>query len=163
MTAITHSAVLPPASEEMLGKIRLLEDKVLERVQTDFVTEHVFHAGMYARTVRIPAGILFTSVLIKRATLLVTHGELLVLSPEGDRWIGWYGYHVVPADAGRKQVYVAQTPVEITMIFPTASQTVAEAEAEFTDEGENLLSRTMGNDIVRTDTPCLESPQLPLS
>lgn len=151
MTLLSQAATLPPASHEMLGKVRKLEDKILEHVQTEFVTEHVFHAGMYARTVRIPQNIIFTSVLIKRATLLITHGDLLVLA--GDRWVAWYGYHVVSAEAGRKQVYVAQSPVELTMVFPTLATTVEQAEAEFTDETESLLSRKQENDIVVT--PCL--------
>lgn len=154
-------AALPATSHEQIEKIRRLEEKVREAPQCEIVTEHVFHAGMYARTVRMKANIVFTSALIKRATLLIANGDLFVMAGEGFARIN--GYNVIPAAAMRKQVYVTAGDVELTMIFPTEASTVEEAEAEFTDETDTLLSRTMENDIVSTENPCLESQPLPRS
>jgi hypothetical protein len=58
---------------------------------------------------------------------------------------------VLPAAAGRKQAFLAQADSHITMIFATAARSVAEAEREFTDEADNLVSRRAGgNRIVIT-------------
>ena len=137
---------IPATSEETIDKIRLIEDEIRNHEQIEFRTEHVFHAGMYARTVRIPAGNLFTSVLIKCPTLIILNGVCDVLS--GDSGVLIEGYNVIPAGAGRKTVYFTRTDIELTMIFPSSAKTVEEAESQFTDEVESLLSRTNNDDIV---------------
>lgn len=145
------NAHLPATGEDVLVKIKLLEEKIGDLKQIQFRTEHVFHAGMYARTIRIPPATAFISVLIKRATLLILRGTCDILC--GERMIRFQGYNVIPADAGRKTVYFTRTAVELTMIFPSNAKTVEEAEAEFTDEAESLMSRTQENDIVVTEIP----------
>ena len=52
------------------------------------------------------------------------------------------------ARAGRKQIFVTRKPTVITMIFRTDAQTVEQAEAEFTDEAELLMSRQSDSDLV---------------
>jgi hypothetical protein len=59
----------------------------------------------------------------------------------GENWMELEGYNVLPASAGRKQVFVSVSDVVITMVFPTKATTVEAAEAEFTDEAAMLLSR----------------------
>ena len=146
---------IPPTSEENIEKVRIAEEIIRGHAQIEFCTEHVFHAGMYARTVRIAPHVVFTSVLIKRPTLLVTRGSYEMLA--GDRWVAVDGYNVLQASAGRKQIYRTITEVEMTMIFPTKATNVADVESEFTDETESLLSRKLENDIVITGVPaCLE-------
>jgi len=151
MNLATQPAILS-TTPETISKIKVIEEKIRARKQIEFATEHVFHAGMYSRTVRIPAGVLFTNVLIKCPTLLIIHGEIAVSVTENE-WIEFNGYNVCPGSAGRKQIYMTLSDVEMTMIFPTNAKTVEEAEAEFTDEADMLLSRSQENDIVRT---CLE-------
>jgi hypothetical protein len=154
-----HNTAFPATDGETVEKIESLESRIREHAQIEFVTEHAFHAGMYARTVRIPAGVVFTTVLIKIPTLLVINGTCDVLC--GRTGFRVTGYHVLSAVAPRKQVYITRSAVELTMIFPTQARTVEEAEAEFTDEGDSLLSRVNENDIVVTEAACLESqPQL---
>jgi hypothetical protein len=111
----------------------------MQEPQVAIATEHILHAGMYTRTVRVAAGILFTSALIKRTTILIAHGRVNVVLNNGVAELE--GYNVIPASAGRKLVFLTLGAVEITMIFPTAAKTVEEAEAEFTDEADHLLSR----------------------
>jgi hypothetical protein len=89
--------------------------------------------------VRVPAGVVITGALIKVATLLVAHGAAIVYV--GDEPLHLSGHTVLPASAGRKQAFVALSDVHLTMIFPTNARTVAEAEAQFTDEPELLASR----------------------
>jgi hypothetical protein len=112
--------------------------------QVELPVEHAFHAGMYARTLRLPQDIVVTGSLMKVPTLLVFHGHAMVLA--GDEWVEICGYGVLTGDAGRKQVVVTRSSVEVTMIFPTQAKTVDEAEREFTDEFEKLMSRKGGRD-----------------
>jgi hypothetical protein len=87
----------------------------------------------------MPPGVVLMGALIKRPTLVIVVGTAHVYV--GDKWERLAGYKVLPASANRKQIFVSVSPVVITMIFPTSAKTVEEAEAEFTDEAELLLSR----------------------
>jgi len=142
---------LPATSPENVAKIKLAEEIIRGRSQIEFCTEHVFHAGMYARTVRIAAHVVFTSVLIKLPTLLISQGSYEVLS--GDHWVRYDGYNVLCGSAGRKQIYRTLTEIELTMIFPSEASSVEDAEREFTDESEILLSHKLENDIVVSGVP----------
>jgi hypothetical protein len=51
------------------------------------------------------------------------------------------GYNVFSAAAGRKMAFVALSNTSMTMLFATQAKTVAEAEAEFTDEVDMLMTR----------------------
>lgn len=143
---------LPPVQAGLLENLRALQEKMRERPQIHPQMEHVLHAGMYARTCRLDAGVAIVSVLIKIPTMLIVRGGAHVFA--GDRWYRIEGYQCMPASAGRKQVYVTFEPTEITMVFPSRARTVEEAEAEFTDEAAALLSRRQdqqnngGGDVV---------------
>jgi hypothetical protein len=114
--------------------------------QVHLRTEHVLHAGMYARTVRIKAGVLFTSVLIKVPTMVTVNGKCRVSAGEGSRDLE--GYNVLPACAGRKMIYLTFEDTDITMVFPSNAKTIEEAERQFTDDAEMLLSRQCDDDVV---------------
>lgn len=131
--------MLPAAPAEVLAQIVAIEKKMRGLDQIHPQMEHVLHAGMYARTCRLDAGVAIVSVLIKIPTMLIVHGGAFVFA--GDRWYKITGYQCMPASARRKQVYVTFEPTEITMVFPSEARTVAEAEREFTDEADSLLSR----------------------
>lgn len=122
-----------------IAKVYEIESLALAMPQVDIATQHVFHAGMYARTIMIPAGVMLTGALIKIATMLIVQGDAIVYI--GDRSIELKGYHVVPASAGRKQAFVAMADTYLTMIFPTDATEIADAEDEFTDEADMLMSR----------------------
>lgn len=134
----SHTAI-PPMTNEQVDKVRALEAEAAKFPQVELETQHLLHAGMYARTIMIPAGVMITGALIKRATTLIVAGSTTVFV--GDKTIDLHGYHVMAGSAGRKQVFLAHADTWLTMIFPTGAQTVEEAEAEFTDEVDNLLSR----------------------
>ena len=127
-------------SPRAIDNVRRLEEMALTCPQVLIETDHTFHAGMYARTIIIPAGVVLTGALIKIATLLIVSGDALVYVEDGPP-LELRGYNVLPAAAGRKQAFVAQTDVSLTMIFPTQAKTVEEAEEEFTDEADRLFSR----------------------
>lgn len=142
------AAQLPAMAPADIDKVRALEAEVLQAPQVDIPTRHVLHGGMYARTIRIPAGVLLTGALIKIPTVLVLDGDVTVFV--GTKTIRLEGRHVLPASAGRKQAFLAHADTELTMLFPTHATTVEEAEAEFTDEADRLMSRHGGNDICTT-------------
>ena len=149
------SEALPATPPEIIEKIIQIESRMRPNEHTlQADTEHVLHAGMYARTIRVAAMMAFTSVVVKIPTMLIVNGECCVLA--GDRWHQLEGYNIIPASAGRKQIYVTLGPTEITMIFPTDAKTVEEAEAEFTDEAESLLTRRQSGDLVTItgENPC---------
>jgi hypothetical protein len=128
--------------DEAIAKVRALENAALQMPQIKIDTHHILHGGMYSRTIMIPAGVLLTGALIKKATLLVVNGDAWVYI--GDQTKRVCGYAVYAASAHRKQAFVAVADTILTMIFPTSAKTVAEAEAEFTDETDLLMSRQEG-------------------
>lgn len=130
---------LPAMSADDVGKVGRLEEHLRSLDQVQIETTHHFHAGMYARTVRIPEGVIITGALIRIATLLIVSGHATAFV--GGESIELCGYNVLPASAGRKQVFFAHADTYLTMLFPTSATTVEEAEAEFTDETELLVSR----------------------
>lgn len=127
-----------------IDRIRQLEAALLTLPQIDIKTEHVIHGGMYARTIRIPAGVVVTGTLIKIATVMIVSGHALISTDDDPITVA--GYQVIPASAGRKQACAAVTDTEVTMIFPTHARTVEDAEREFTDEHDLLFSHS-GNSV----------------
>ena len=141
--------MLPATTPELLEKIGALEAELVGQEPCELPTEHLIHAGMYVRTIAMPKEMVLTGALIKRATVVIVTGSAALLA--GREWLRLDGYNVIPASAGRKQVFVSYSPVIITMLFPTQAKTVEEAEAEFTDECDRLLSRRQdANSVVIT-------------
>lgn len=123
-----------------ISKVRLLETAARAQPQVSVQTDHVIHAGMYARTVFLAAGTMITGALVKRATLLIVAGEASIYVGT-DEPLHVSGYAVLRAAAGRKQAIIAITHTYLTMLFPTEVRTVEDAEREFTDEPDILMSR----------------------
>lgn len=131
--------VILPMSFDGIEKVRQLEAEAMNMPQENVETIHTFHAGIYARTVKIPAGVVITGVLVKIPTLLIVSGNVVMFSDKEPRELN--GYHVFSAFSGRKQAFVAKSETYLTMLFPTKAETVEEAEAEFTDETHLLVTR----------------------
>lgn len=131
--------LLPASSARALALAVDLERELRVRPQLELETHHFLHAGVYARTIRLLAGTIVTGALVKIPTVLIVSGDVMVTI--GDEEVRISGYSVLPAAAGRKQSFVALAETHLTMTFATAAKTVAEAEAEFTDETHLLLSR----------------------
>lgn len=139
MAELTTTEQIAPMSPAAVAKVRALESAALQRPQVPIETLHTFHAGLYARTITIPAGVLLTGALIKIPTLLIFNGDAIVYGEGGGQRLT--GYHVLSASAGRKQAFCALADTQLTMVFATDALTVEAAEAEFTAEAELLLSR----------------------
>lgn len=140
---------LPTMTDDAIEQVKAFESQVLVAPQSDLFTHHVIHAGMYVRTIRLPAGDVLTGACIKIPTVVTVCGDVDVYTGEGV--LRLQGYNVLPARQGRKQAFYAHADTYISMAFPTRAHTVAEAESEFTDECEALMSRLGENEIVIGD------------
>lgn len=141
MLSVTENRIISMQQAD-IDKVGRLADVCLRMPQVNIETSHLFHAGMYARTIMIPEGTTLTGALIKIATLLIVSGEVLVYT--GDDTVGLRGYNVLAASKNRKQAFYALTDTWMTMMFPSDVSTVADAEMEFTSEPELLMSRKFG-------------------
>jgi hypothetical protein len=130
-----------PATPEHVQKMLVdVRDAIIASgEEVEIPVEHFLWAGMYSRTIRVPAGKTIWGALIKIPTTVIVHGHTRVLV--GEEVEVMTGYNVIQAGPGRMQVFVAVSDIEITMMFATSAQTVEEAEREFTDEYEQLQSR----------------------
>jgi len=143
---VLHCSALPKLTADQINRISDFEKLSLEQPQVDIPTHHMLHAGMYARSIVLRAGVILTGALIKIATILIIDGHLKACI--GDDVIEFEGYHVLPGSAGRKQVFYAITDTNMAMLFPTKAKTVEEAEREFTDDAERLMSRNSKNNHI---------------
>ena len=139
MTPACTQGLIAPMSDVDINKVRRLESLLLTAPQIEIHTSHVIHGGMYARTIRIPAGAVLTGALIKIPTLLIINGHATVFI--NGTGVDIKGYHVLAASAGRKQVFVAHEDTDVTMCFPTSATRIEDIEAQFTDEADMLFSR----------------------
>jgi hypothetical protein len=126
-------------SADAIAKVDEFQRQLLEQPQVRICTLHTLHAGVYSRTVRIPAGCAIAGVVVKISTLLIVRGSATVY--DGAAPVTVTGYAVLPASAGRKQAFLAHEDTDITMVFATEASSVEEAEDLFTDEGYSLASR----------------------
>lgn len=142
-------AALPPSTPAGLALVQRIGQMIAAAPQIDIATHHVLHAGIYSRTIRIPAGGVLEGALVKIPTTLVIHGHATVLMGDGEEAVV-HGYVVLAASAGRKQAFIAHADTHITMSFRTQARSVQEAEREFTDQADALMSRAGQNIVVIT-------------
>lgn len=149
MNAVVIPSQLPASTPQGVALVQRIDEKVKAAPQVPIATHHVLHAGVYTRTIRIPAGTVLVGALIKIPTTLVVCGRASVLLGDGQEALV-DGYQVLAASAGRKQAYIAHADTHVSMSFRTQARTVEEAEREFTDEADSLMSRTGENTVVIT-------------
>ena len=142
MNIVVAENHVPAMRDEDIAKVRELEARLLAMPQVPIGTEHVLHGGLYARTIRIPEGVVLTGVLVRVPTLLIFDGHATVNL--GGEAVALTGHHVLAASAHRRQAFLAHADTQLTMVFATQAKTVAEAEDEFTAEADLLLSRHPG-------------------
>lgn len=138
--------ILGAMSPSAVATVTQFEDEVLKLPQVQIDTQHAFHAGMYARTIKMAKDVILTGALIKIPTMLILNGDALVYREDGAH--RYTGHHVLLGAAGRKTAFVALEDTYLTMVFPSEAKTVEEAEAEFTDDADRLMSRQV--DAVNT-------------
>lgn len=136
---ISQADMIRSMSVEAIDKVRALEDITGEMAQADISTWHVLHGGMYSRTIEIKAGVILTGALVRVPTVLVISGDVSFFAD--DREVRVKGYAVIPASPNRKQAFIAHEDTWLTMSFTTQATTVEDAENEFTEEADRLMSR----------------------
>jgi len=136
---VANNGKINAMSVSAIAKVNALIEVVKDMPQELIHTHHVIHGGMYARTVLIKAGCVAAGSLMKVPTILVINGDVTVFG-DGDSF-RLTGFHVLPASAHRKQAVFANEDTAVTMLFTTKVKTIAEAEDEFTDEADQLMSR----------------------
>ena len=139
MDMVTTGNRIPAMSDDAIAKVNALAEYSRQFEQSKIETHHAIHGGMYSRTMAIKAGEMLTGALIKIPTMLVINGDVTVFADNESFRLT--GFHAIPASANRKQAFIAHADTAMTMIFKTDATTVAQAENEFTDEAEFLMSR----------------------
>lgn len=133
-------------SREDIEKIRGIREALKEELvanpnaEVEIPCEQHLHAGFYSRTIFIPKDTVAVGVTILKDTQLVISGH--VLMNDGTHVVEIDGYRVLECKAGRAQIARTLEDTYMTMSFATDAKTVREAEDEFTDEPEQLLTRT---------------------
>lgn len=135
---------LPALDDGDRALVGRFEAVLLQQPQVRLETRHTLHAGMYARTLIVPAGIVCTGAHITRATLLIVDGDASLFVGGEERARRYTGRHVLTGQPGRKQVLLAHAETHVTMVFPTDAACIEDAEDEFTDEAPRLGSRRQG-------------------
>lgn len=136
---LVRAAPLPPVTEEQNAAFEDLVSQVNEMPPVEIRTVHHLHAGIYSRTVYVPAGAVVVGLTIKCATQLIGCGHFQIT--DGGSTKEFKGFHVFDGSPGRRAAVAALTDSAFTMLFATDAKTVEEAENEFTDEPERLASR----------------------
>ena len=75
MTELATIRPIGAMRAEQIAQVQALEAALLDLPQVEVQTQHVFHAGLYGRTITMPPGAVLTGALIKRSTLLIVAGQ----------------------------------------------------------------------------------------
>lgn len=110
-------------------------------------TFHLFHAGMYHRTILVPKGREVVGAMLRRATTLVVCGDAAILAAEPIRV---KGYAVLAGLEGRQTGLVTYEDTWFTMIVPTSHTTVEAIDAEMVEAGQPLFAHKFHNVVVNT-------------
>jgi hypothetical protein len=145
MFNVSSQAILPPMSKEDIDIAYMAQEAIGKEEQVHVETNSVIHDGVYYRTIKLIAGTVAVGALIKVPTVLIVSGTVKVFV--GNTVYNVSGYEVFQGEANRKQVAHAITDTYMTMCFKTDAKTIDEAEKEFTDEYEILISRKQGGEL----------------
>jgi hypothetical protein len=139
MTCDVAIAEIPPTTAEELAQLKPGIEKMMEAPQVEIKTKSFIHAGIYCRTCMVPKGVALAGALIKIPTVVTVSGDAAMTC--AGKTVRLKGTHIFRASAGRRQIFVAYEDTVISMAFATSAKTLLEAEAEFTDETDLLMSR----------------------
>lgn len=135
---VNNQLSIAPMTDDAINQVRRLEQVMLTMHQVSLDTHHVLHGGMYARTLTLPAGTLTSGALVKVPTIVILDGHCKLFT--GTDSVELNGRHVIAASAYRKQAVLAYEETKVTMIFATDAESIHEAEVEFTDEHDMLMT-----------------------
>lgn len=120
------------------GSIDVGNGMALQGLPEQFATEHFIHAGVYSRTIHIPEARLLCGSFIRVPTIMCITGDLSLYN--GEKWTRITGDNqLVCCEANRRGMGYAHALTHCTMLFATQSDSVKDAEQEFTEEWERLM------------------------
>lgn len=139
MSNVLVKANLTPCTDEQIENLEHLCKQVEEGGNlVSLETEHHLHAGVYSRTIRVPKGVMVVGVTIKCATQLIASGDFTLT--DGATSKRFTGHCVFDGASRRRAAVYAHEDSAFTMLFASDAKTVEEAEKEFTDETDRLLT-----------------------
>jgi hypothetical protein len=139
-------------SESVKAELYALQREYAHLPQVEMPVHHVLHGGMYARTIEVPAGTLVVGVHVIVPTIVIIDGRGTLTA--GGESVELDGYYVLAGEKNRKQMFYAMDRTRVTMIMPSTACSVEEAERQFTDEPESLISRRSDAHIVINTGAC---------
>tara|TARA_R110000796_G_scaffold6495_7_gene23001 strand:+ start:1045 stop:1506 length:462 start_codon:yes stop_codon:yes gene_type:complete len=136
---VSQANAIQSMSQEAFDKVYAIEAITKTLDQEVIETSHVLHGGIYSRTIKLKSGVVITGAVIKVPTMLTIQGDVSFFA--NDKEIRVTGYAVIPASKHRKQAFIAHADTWLTMSFKSGAISVTEAENEFTDDADLLISR----------------------
>ena len=136
-TDITNIHPTSPEAVERITAFISAAKKAFPDESDRMSMRHDFHAGMYVRTLFVPAGMIVANDLIKIPTVLIVSGDCVITDTESTVRIN--GYEVLLGAAARQCVVRTLRDTYFSMCFATHAKTVEEAEKEFATHPETLL------------------------
>lgn len=134
-----NSDLIPPCTATELARMREFNARLREFPQEEVPTDHFIHAGVYARTCVVRAGVLMGAVEIVVPTVLIVSGHCEIYN--GGKKAVVNGYVVLRGGPHRQVAVRAYTDTYMTMIYATDKTNPVDCEEEFTDQTDLLLSR----------------------
>lgn len=131
---------IPPATAEdhaAMDAVAAKMESLGGDVPSAMRLQHVFHAGVYARTLFMPKDTMIVSDVIRIETLLIVSGDVAITNCRTACRIR--GYEVLTGAEMRQGIIRAFEDSYLTMVFATRAKTVEEAEAEFALRPDRLL------------------------
>ena len=138
---VADSMLLPSSREdyERAKNVLTICERLNDEYSCDFPTEQFIHAGAYVRTAFMRKGSVLVGAKIKVDTVLIIEGD--IMTNVNQKIKRYKGYHIVKALSPRQQYIYANEDSNITMIYATKASSIDDAEKEFTDDYEQLLTR----------------------
>jgi hypothetical protein len=101
----------------MRERVERLERSIEHLPQAHCPVSHHFAPGVYAREMRIPAGVLATGAVHKTEHLSIVVGHCMLTTDDGPR--EFFGHNTFVSKPGAKRALFAISDVVMTTIHPT--------------------------------------------
>jgi hypothetical protein len=139
--------VVPLSHVPTRVEIERLEAHLREQPQVAIATRHYFAAGLYAREILIPAGVLLTGRVHRQEHLnILSQGEITVWTEEGIRRLK--APYTLVSRPGTKRVGLAHSDTVWTTVHACQLTDIAAIERELL-EPESALERDAVSELLR--------------
>lgn len=129
---LNELAEILPESTDFKSAIVAAENFLLALPQTETEVIHHFSPGIYARELRIPAGMVLTGKIHLTEHLCIMHGDIEIMSEDGGG--RFTGYHTLLSKPGVKRIGRTYADTVFTTIHATDITNIKELEASLAVE-----------------------------